>query len=152
MIFLLLVVIGLITMIMKIAGKRTAFNIVKLNSWAVCSVMLIVSAFNWDVLIAEFNLSNPNLSGVDVRYLLSLSDNVLPLLDRNRDKLNTDYMTGSYFIPDDKNGIDEFERKKDNFMNKYESYSWLSWNLPDFSTYMYFNKKGNTERRPIPFN
>jgi hypothetical protein len=153
MVFLLLTVIGLVTMIMKIHGKRTTFNIVKINSWAVFAVMLIISSFSWDIAIAEFNLKNPDKDVIDIRYLLSLSDETLPVLSLHREVLDRTYMKGRYGMYDDKNGLEEFEKKKYRFLNEYNEHSWLSWNYADYETYTYLgnNNEPNT-RNSDPLN
>src|SRR5512146_956245 len=92
MIFLLLTFIGLITMFIKIYEKKTVFWLVKINSWAVFVVMILIGSVNWDENIAKFNLQNPDKSQIDVPYLFSLSDAVLPVLDGHKDLLGYEFM------------------------------------------------------------
>lgn len=141
-IFLALTLIGLVTMILKIYQKRTTYNIFKINAAAAFIVLIVISSFNWDIAIADFNLSNPDKKSIDARYLLSLSDNVLPSLDRNKDVLelhNDDFS----FSRMDYEETEVFNQRKRSFLKDYENYSWLSLNYPDWKTYNYFTKKEN---------
>ena len=139
-IFLLLTIIGLVTMILKISQRRTTFSIFKLNAAAAFIVLLIISSFYWDIAIADFNLSNPDKKSIDTRYLLSLSDDVLPSLDRNKDVLEL-HKNDFSFSRKDYEEIEVFNLRKRSFIKDYENYSWLSWNYPDWKTYNYFTKK-----------
>ncbi len=131
-VYLVLALIGLVTMIMKIIQKRSAYNVLKINSWAVFIVFLLMSSFNWDMVIAEYNIANPSKSAVDISYILSLGDHVLPLIDKKRELLeNKGEM--QRWTP-----AQRFENKKYCFMKEQESYSWLSWNIPDRMVYKYF--------------
>ena len=138
LVYLLLTLVGLVTMILKITQKRSTYNILKINSWAVFIVFLLMSSFNWDMVIAEYNIANPNRSTVDISYILSLGDDVLPLVDKNRDLLNNKTEMQRW------SPTEQFNNKKLRFMNEQESYSWLSWNLPDRMVYKYFKNSGNT--------
>lgn len=156
MIFLLLTFIGLITMLLKIRDKRTTFNIIKINSWAAFAVMLIISSFNWDTSIAEFNLSNPDKSAIDIQYLFSLGDNVLPVLYRNKEALNKTIYNNRYFMSDDLSAKDEFAKRVKRFINDCDDHTWLSWNLADHNTYKYLkeeiiNKSDNRDSEPLNF-
>lgn len=140
MIFLLLTFIGLVTMFIKISNKKTTFWLLKVNSAALVVVLLLMSSFSWDKSIAEFNLSNPDKKEIDIEYLLRLSDDALPVLDRHQDVLNQLYNTRWGFFGTTENGLETYNSRVKNFLDEQERYSWLSWNLPDGSTYDYFRK------------
>ena len=156
MIFLLLTFIGLVTMVLKIRDKRTTYNIIKINSWAAFAVMLIMSTFNWDTPIAEFNISNPDKKAVDLQYLFSLGDGVLPIIFKNKEVLNNECYDNRYFMPDVISGNEEFIRKVKRFNFEYENRSWLSWNLADYNTYKILSeikikKPDNRDSDPLNF-
>lgn len=79
-IFLLLVLIGLVTMALKIANKRSLFYLLKVNSWAAFTVLVAATAFNWDAAIVRYNLSHQATENVDLQYLISLSQTTLPII------------------------------------------------------------------------
>ena len=96
----------------------------------------------------KYNLAQSDKVGIDADYLLSLSDKTLPILYKNRSKLD-------YTPSKDLNGReiakpqtadfyrDQLDRRIGYFKERYESVSWLSWNLQDWNTAEYFgvNKK-----------
>jgi hypothetical protein len=137
MVYLLLTVIGLVTMFIKIYQKRTTYYLLKVNSTSVLLVLLLISSFSWDKLIAGFNLSNPNKDSIDIEYLLRLSDDTLPVLDKHQTVLNKDYYLNrnqrEYL-----NGLDEYHAKVKRFLNEQKNYSLLSWNLADYNTLKYY--------------
>lgn len=142
MIYLLLVFIGLVTMFIKINRKKTTFWLLKTNSGALIIVLLLMSSFSWDKTIAEFNLSNPNKDAVDIEYLLRLSDDTLPVLDKHKQTLDREYIQYSFIMSDYYNGLEEYKHKVYVFYSDQNNYSWLSWNLPDHNIKQYYIENG----------
>ena len=77
--FLLLTLFGLGTVLLKIWRWRSAFSLVRLNSWAAYAVLLALAAGNWEIWMAEFNLQ-PRFPRLDVGFLLAMPPRVLPVL------------------------------------------------------------------------
>ena len=77
--FLLLTLFGLGTVLLKIWQRRSAFHLVRLNSWATYAVLLALAAGNWEIWIAEYNLQ-AGFSRVDIGFLLRMPARVLPVL------------------------------------------------------------------------
>ncbi|MGB3075986.1 MAG: DUF4153 domain-containing protein, partial [Chitinophagales bacterium] len=46
--FLLLILFSLIMLFIKIRDKRSFFYIYKMESWAICALLVLMSCFNWD--------------------------------------------------------------------------------------------------------
>ncbi len=139
-IFLLLTFAGLVTMVLKIMQNRSTYNIIKLNSVCVFVVLLLMSSFNWDKHIAEYNLANPVANDIDIAYIFELSDDVLPELDKHKDLLNRtinyprlsrDTFLGTFF----------FEKRKSDFFNEQNNYSLLSLNYRDYQIINYFKSQ-----------
>jgi hypothetical protein len=144
MIFLLLTFAGLVTMFIKIYKKRTTYYLLKVNAWAAFVVLLLMCSFSWDRAIAEFNFSNPDKSAIDIEYLLLLSDDTLPVLDKYRGVLDRNYYKyrNRWYSEDEQNGLKEYYLKVNRFLSEQQNYSWLSWNLPDCSTMRYYTENG----------
>jgi hypothetical protein len=85
--FLLLVFFGLVTVLLKIWQRRSAYSLVRLNSLAVYAVVLLLAAGNWEVWIARYNLQS-QVRKVDIGFLLDMPGRVLPTLVANRALLN----------------------------------------------------------------
>ncbi len=138
MIFLLLTITGLVTMWIKIHERKTTYWLLKVNSTAAFIVLMLMSSYSWDKAIAEFNLSNPDKKAVDVEYLIRLSDDSLPVLDKHRDVLDQEYFISRQFYGPTENGLVEYNGKVENFIAEQNRYSWLSWNLADHNTLKYY--------------
>jgi hypothetical protein len=77
--FLLLTLFGLATVLLKIWQRRSAFSLVRLNSWATYALLLGLAAGNWEIWIAEYNLQT-RFSRLDIGFLLAMPPRVLPVL------------------------------------------------------------------------
>ena len=86
--FLLLVFFGLVTVLLKIWQRRSAYSLIRLNSLAVYAVLLLLAAGNWEVWIASYNLQ-ARFRSVDVGFLLDMPGRVLPTLVARRALLNS---------------------------------------------------------------
>ena len=132
LIFLLLVLGGLILLYIKIRNKKSAYYLLRLNSWNIYFIMIFISLFNWDILIAKYNVRHNYQSPVDMFYLFSLSDNGLPIIHNNWENIisgNEEYRW-AYFL----------NTRIRTFMEKEANSTWQSWNYADHKTYMYFLK------------
>lgn len=77
--FLLLTLFGLGTVLLKVWQRRSAFSLVRLNSWAAYAVLLLLAAGNWEIWIAEYNLQ-PRFTRLNIGFLLAMPPRVLPVL------------------------------------------------------------------------
>jgi hypothetical protein len=135
MIFLVLAFAGLISMIIKIKYRKTLFYLIKVNTFVLLMVLLLISSFSWDSYIVSFNLKKPDKSTVDYDYLFSLSDEVLPQLEMYNEYLNKDIIIhdewrGNYVV----NGSNFLEERIFGSIKSYEEHSWLSWNYVDYQS------------------
>lgn len=133
-VFLLLTIVGLITLILKITKLNSSFYLIKINSISVFTAFVLLSTINWDVLIANHNLNHLNNRKVDVTFLLTLSDNTLPLIHKNKDILNT---KGVRYNGQDHHDV--FAEKVRIFKEKQAKLSWLSMNLSSKKALEYLN-------------
>ncbi len=130
-IFLVLVTIGLITVLIKLNRTKSSFYLFRVNSWAVYFVMILTCLFNWDMIIVKHNIHHPNKTGIDVHFLLSLSDKTLYELYSHKElftKLelkNGVKMNGTYLI-EERAGI---------FITTYPKKGWQSFNASEYQAY-----------------
>lgn len=126
--FLLMVLIGLITVLIKIAGKKTNYYLLRVNAWAGIIILVLSTTIHWDEFIADYNISRHESTKLDVPFLLSLSDKALPLIDRNKQLLI-------------KIEQEQLQKRRTDFLNKQQEISWLSWNYSDDFIKKYFETK-----------
>jgi hypothetical protein len=77
--FLLLTFFGLLTVLLKIWQRRSAYSLVRLNALAAYGLLLLLAVGNWEIWIARYNL-RPALRVLDYGFLLDMPDRVLPIL------------------------------------------------------------------------
>lgn len=135
LVFLLMVLMGLTTVLIKIHQRKTAYYLWRVNGWFGVILLVTASCIHWDEAIASYNLAHKKSIPVDVKFLLTLSDKTLPLLDKNRDVLDATKETfpgeGEYLYRPGLTPKELFETRKKAFFEKQKTYSWLSWNFSD---------------------
>ena len=136
LVFLLLVLTGLATVFIKIQQRKTAYYLLRVNAWFAIVILVAASCVHWDETIARYNLGRKNTIALDVKFLLTLSDKVLPVLQKNIEVLDRKDFPG-------KNSEGEilyrsaltyrevFENRKQAFIDEQKTYTWLSWNIAD---------------------
>ncbi len=121
--FLMLVAFGLLTVALKIWQRRSAFSLVRLNSWAVYAVLLLLALGNWELWIARYNLQPRFLTSLDRDFLLSMPPRVLPELVAHAAAFTEAYQQ------------DRLASDRDQFLQHYPNRSGLSWNWADERAY-----------------
>ena len=98
-------------------------------------MLVAASCVHWDETIARYNLAHKNTIPLDVKFLLSLSDKTLPLIEKNQDVLNEKKEIaggeGEYLYRSGLSSREVFELRKKDFFAAQQTYSWLSWNVSD---------------------
>lgn len=139
--FILLTTIGLLTLILKIKKLKSFFYLLRINSWAAYFILITLSFFNWDMIIARTNINCWNGSGVDIDFYLKLSPQTYPYIAKNlyiiEKQMEQHKATRVYWV---KNlDIDAFKhqlvQKKEQFIKDYSSHSLASWNYADYKAY-----------------
>ncbi|MES2847452.1 MAG: DUF4173 domain-containing protein [Bacteroidota bacterium] len=137
LVFLTLVLAGLLTVYIKISQVKTTYFLLKVNAWVVMVVLVLSSCIHWDETIAEYNLSRKSTLPLDVKFLLSLSDKALPVLEKNQDVLDKSLINvpqndeGDSYYRSGLTAKKYFEIRKKTFFEEQENYTWLSWNAAD---------------------
>jgi hypothetical protein len=136
LVFLMLVLFGLITVFIKIQQVKTAYYLWRINAWFAISILVVSACIHWDETIAEYNLARKNIIPQDIKFLLSLSDKALPLLEANKDifdKKNGQRGDGegAYWYRSALSPKEFFENRKAAFFKTQDTYNWLSWNFAD---------------------
>lgn len=134
-IFLLLTIIGLITLYLKIRDRKSAFYLLRINSWSVYAALIFTCTVSWDSLIARHNLAHNYKQPIDMVFLLSLSDKTLPIIESHAGHIDwreniTIYRNGS--------GITfrkYYEQRRSAFLAGKEQEPKLAWNYAEYKAY-----------------
>lgn len=134
--FLLLVLIGLITVFMKIQQVKTTYYLLRINAWFAIGILIFSACVHWDEMIADYNLARKNVIPLDIKFLLSLSDKTLPVLEANSDvfdKYDNQRIDGEgqYLYFSTLSPKEIFKNRKADFITAQNTYTWLSWNFAD---------------------
>jgi hypothetical protein len=135
--FLILVLIGLYTMVLKVSNQKTFTHLFHLNTWAVYGIFIVISAINWDNFITNYNLQNTDRDKLDAAFLFNdISDKNLKTLYDYQNLLpekitykESGFWSSNTYEMDTKTLL---EQKKNRFLERMKNgQSFLSWNHPD---------------------
>lgn len=134
--FLLLVLIGLVTVFIKIQQLKTAYYLLRINAWFAIGILVVSACVHWDETIVEYNLARKNVIPLDIKFLLSLSDKTLPILEANKDVFDKNDRQringeGQYLFRSPHSSKEVFDERKADFLKSQNTYTWLSWNFAD---------------------
>lgn len=137
-VFLGLTLFGLGILIFKIQKRKSLYFLFRTFSWAVYTTMILISFFNWDIIIAKHNTTHQSLENRDLWFLLNLSDKTLHIIAQHDEIL--DRSPKSSFYPSISKERELFNYKVKEFMERKRTESWQEWNYPEQVTYNYFLK------------
>lgn len=97
LVFLMLCIIGLLTVYIKVAKHKTLYYLIKTNGGAWYILLIIFGMVNWDTFIVNYNINSRDRITLDLEHLMEMSDKTLPILDQNRSMLNKYAAKSSYY-------------------------------------------------------
>ncbi len=141
---LILLVAGLITTIIKIIKSKNTYFLFRKNSYVILIVFILFSFFNWDGIIAKYNINNSEYP--DISYLLDKNNSTLPhLLQYAETVPHTERSTDlsvrerPFYTPESvywqgEALTDRIYNKTIRLIEQHEQTSWKSTNLSDIKT------------------
>jgi hypothetical protein len=131
-IILILAIIGLILTFVKIAMVKTAWYLVGSNSWALYTVLLMNTFFNWGAIITTFNSkwSKENNKPIDLIYLVKECEYNIPELvsiSKELSLLNATEEEKQKFLV-------ELKKRSRYFKTCYKYTDWQSLNYQQYKT------------------
>lgn len=143
--FLLMVLVGLVTILIKIVFKKTTYYLLRVNAWAAIFLLAAASTVDWDMSIARYNIAHSDKAPLDLYFLTSLSDRTLPLLEQNMPllkKREKELNQHGEYLNRCSNCVESFVALRRHYYMQHEhGLSWLSWNYADQQTTKYFAQK-----------
>ena len=148
--YLVLVLIGLVTVFWKIFKRKSTYYLMRVNAWAVIILLVLSSTVNWDEQIANYNLNHQNEIVMPVDFMVTLSGKALPLLDNHKEDLKKHQSIikekGQWKYNCDDCFLEILEGNINQYREDNKNYSWLSWNRADAFISNYFNTKNNNSK------
>lgn len=142
--FLLAVLVALVLVGLKVKNARSRYFLLRWNAFSLACVLLVMSAINWDVLIARYNFSKQDQSFIHLDYMSTLSDKALPWLAQERHALAMIDMHNQAVLSDSfsrslymepRSYADVIATRTEDFLREYPERSWRSWNYADARAY-----------------
>lgn len=139
-VFLGLVLVGLITLYIKVRDKKSLFYLARVNGWAAFTILIALTTVDWDSVIVRFNLDHWNQGEIDVDNYLAMSDKVLPLLYADIEKVEAQMAQHRSNTVRWVDHLDprtfrmELDAKRDRFEQRIAEQHWQEWNLADRRT------------------
>jgi len=144
-VFLLLVIIGLITVIIKVEQRKTLKYLMVRNSIFIYVVVTALSLVNWDMVIARFNLARADKAFFHTDFMVNLDYSTLPVLLVNEQERNriAEAQKKMFMYHDNYTSMEDYNlillNHKKVFLEEYPQRNFLSWNLTDYITYRRLN-------------
>jgi hypothetical protein len=129
-VYVLLTIIGLVTTALKIIKVKNIYYLIRINGWSFFVVLVLSSLIHWDKLIINENQSLKR--DIDIYYLLSLSDSILPDLKKVENNIRDKEEKVKYH--------QLLEQKIRLFQLNQEKLTWKSSNIIDYKTYKLLTK------------
>lgn len=139
-VFLALVIVGLITLFLKVKERRSLYYLVRVNTWAAFAMLVGLTTIDWDSFIVRVNLKHANPGEIDIDNYLAMSDKVLPLLYANIDLVEQQMERHRHNRVRWVQSLDpgtfrmELDRKRDAFLARKAKQHWQEWNWADART------------------
>lgn len=147
--FLALVIIGLISIIVKIVKVRSSYFLLRINGLSFLAVLVISSLFNWSVVIAKHNFKHYDRSFIEYRFMAQLNNSSLPYTVKTLSELQEIDVMQKKVIPfntsergywDYHHYHTKMQERKTDFLLHYEKISILEWNFADYWAYQKLKK------------
>ena len=149
--FLALVIVGLISIMIKVSKRKSMFYLFKVNSYAFMVVVSLSALVNWSVVIAQYNFAHSDSAFIEYSFMADLADPALPYLTKTKEELDIidqqqqqamKFDTRQdYFITSKKYSI-LIKLKIRDFIDRYENQNFLEWNFADEWAYRELKKSG----------
>jgi hypothetical protein len=140
LVFLLLCIIGLVTVYLKVKHKKTLFYLLKTNGLVWYILLLFFGLFNWDQIIMQYNINNQYSIVMDLPHFRKMSDKIIPTIDSQRQRSKQGLIQKDN-IESQKELEHLLDLRIDWFEERYQKTSWLSWNYRDWQTHNYLKQK-----------
>lgn len=139
--FLILVIFGLFTVLVKVQKRKTLRYLLIQNSIAAYIVFAALSLVNWDNVIARFNISRSEVAFFHTDFMETLDSSTLPILIMDDQQVARVKLAQANIFKYHANyeSLEEYnntvKRRSKDFLNGYPKLNWLSWTLSDYTTY-----------------
>lgn len=139
--FLIFTLISIYLVYKKIKDKKSTYFLFSKNALTFYVLLVIMSLFNWDTIIAQYNFKHYKTAFVHLDFLSELSNKTLPYLDKTDKQLKdiSKEQKQLFHFEEQFLSTTEYQKiiadRKIYFKKNWENKSWLEWNLAEQQAY-----------------
>ncbi len=152
--FLLLTLFGIATVMYKILNRKSHQYLFHYNGIAAYVILISLGFFNWDKLIATYNLRHSDTAFFHPEFMVSLNSSALPelkqslpVIDRIEQQQFEKFDFARSYMP-----FGEYKthvaQRCDNFIAGYPLLSWQGWNIADYQAYRSLKRAKEANHNP----
>ncbi len=149
--FLLLTLFGIVTVIIKIRHRKSHQFLFHYNSLAAYIILVCLGLFNWDKIIASYNVDHSEKAFFHPEFMITLNSSALPELKISTERIseinNAQFENFEYYR--NYMSLEEYKKRVEvrcqDFVNGYPQMSWQGWNLADYRAYKSLSKQTQPE-------
>lgn len=140
-VFLVVVLYGLYTVIVKLRRRRTFQYLLIRNTLFAFGMIVLTGFFNWDVIIARYNVKHAGKAFFHTDFMMNLDSSTLPYLQLDSETLNAADSVNKAGFPDHRYyaSVRTFQKhlrqRSRNFVKGYPGLDWVALNISDVVTY-----------------
>jgi hypothetical protein len=147
--FLILVLIGIITVFIKLRNRKSVQYLLVRNSLFAYGIVVFIGFFNWDLIIARYNVKHTDSAFFHTDFMMNLNSSTLPVLMLDPNTLhqidtirNNFYPNRHYYVPAQQ--FDErINERTDDYLAGYPKLNWQGKNITDALTYKRLSETRN---------
>jgi hypothetical protein len=139
--FLLLTLFGIVTVFFKIRQRKTHQYLFHYNGLATYTILICLGLFNWDKLIAAYNVNHASRAFFHPEFMIRLNSTSLPELEaslKDLDKIQVE-QTAKFEFYRNYMPLDDYRERVGERINDfklgYPQMSWQGWNLAEYQAY-----------------
>lgn len=139
--FLILVIYGLFTVLVKVNKRRTIRYLLIKNSITAYIVFAVLSFVNWDNVIARFNINRAEVAFFHTNFMDDLDSSTLPILIMDKQQIVRikEAQSNIFSYHANYESLEQYNRnlinRKNDFLLGFPELHWLSWTYSDYKTF-----------------
>ncbi|MDY0104058.1 MAG: DUF4173 domain-containing protein [Lentimicrobium sp.] len=152
--FLLLTLFGIATVMFKILNRKSHQYLFHYNGIAAYVILISLGFFNWDKVIATYNIRHADTAFFHPEFMASLNSSALPELQQSllvigkieQQQFNKFDFARSYMPFGEYENI--VTQRCNDFIAGYPLLSWQGWNFADYQTYRTLQRANGNNHFP----
>ncbi|MBW6489843.1 MAG: DUF4173 domain-containing protein [Lentimicrobium sp.] len=144
--FLLMVLLGIFTVFVKLTKRKSVQYLLVRNSLYAYAIILLLSLFNWDMIMARYNVRHSDKAFFHTNFMMELNSSTLSVLLLSPEELSQINTLTRQSYPDrdlyyTTSQFDERIRQRSrNFLYGYPLLGWQGKNFAEMRTYKALQK------------